>query len=256
MSPLTWRAFLHGPDAYREAGLWHPLTAISAAFAVIVAGQSVPVLGMALLSMRLQTNGGQNGSGGAVQVGEPETLWLLLASQTALVLLTLALASLRRSQPMSLLHLGWPDGGLRAFGFAFLLMLPLLVAFNGLAYGLSPDGFVADFREFIRMAKGPDPLVSMLTIAAGAPAWEEMLFRGFLLGPLCGAFGFWPGAALVSGGWSLLHLNYSLAGLAEVFLMGLYFAWLLRRTGSLWVPMACHAVYNASLFLVMRHLAV
>ncbi|MBS0241753.1 MAG: CPBP family intramembrane metalloprotease, partial [Proteobacteria bacterium] len=38
----------------------------------------------------------------------------------------------------------------------------------------------------------------------------------------------------------------------EVFVLGIYFAWLLKRTGSLWVPIACHALYNGVLFAAMR----
>jgi membrane protease YdiL (CAAX protease family) len=37
-------------------------------------------------------------------------------------------------------------------------------------------------------------------------------------------------------------------------MIGLFFAWLLRQTGSLWVPISCHAAYNALLFLALRYL--
>jgi membrane protease YdiL (CAAX protease family) len=49
-----------------------------------------------------------------------------------------------------------------------------------------------------------------------------------------------------------LHAGYSAVGLVEVFSIGLIFSWLLWRTGSLWVPIFCHAVYNILVVLVLR----
>ena len=42
-----------------------------------------------------------------------------------------------------------------------------------------------------------------------------------------------------------------MAGLAEVFLIGLYFSWLIKKTGSLRVPLFCHAIYNLSVILLL-----
>lgn len=254
MTPLTFHAFLCGPDSYRPQDRWHPLAAALAAVGVIAAGQSVPILGVAWMAAR---SGGMTPGAGDREVfrlGEPETAWLMLASQVVLVLLTLALARFYRMRASDTLHLVPPVGRMRAFVFAILLMIPLLGAFNGIAYWVSPEGYVADFRQLVDLTKGSAPLAAFLAIAVGAPAWEELLFRGFLLGPLAFAFGYWPAAILVAALWTGLHLSYSLAGLTEVFLIGLYFSWLLKRTGSLWVPMACHAAYNACLFAALYYL--
>ncbi len=255
MSRLTVRAFLSGPDSVRNAGHWHPLAALTAAVLVIAAGQSVPIMAIALLGSRAPR--GNTGAGPTAEnsvLSDAEVGWLLIASQATLALLTIAVAAMHRAQPRDVLHLDWPQGGWRAFLYAFLLMLPLLLLFNGLAYAISPEGYAADFRQFKALAQSSTPWASFAAIGVGAPLWEELLFRGFLLGPFSVAIGFWPAALLVSGAWTLLHWGYSLAGLTEVFLIGLYFAWLLRRTGSLWVPIACHAAYNATLFMAMRHL--
>jgi CAAX protease family protein len=83
---------------------------------------------------------------------------------------------------------------------------------------------------------------------------EELLFRGFLLAALAGsAVGFWPGALIVTGLWTVLHAGYSPAGIVEVFLIGLYFSWLLWRTGSLRVAIFCHAFYNSLVVLALRY---
>jgi len=45
--------------------------------------------------------------------------------------------------------------------------------------------------------------------------------------------------------------GYSIAGLVEVSLIGLLFSWLLWRTGSLRVPIFCHALYNTLIVVVL-----
>ena len=59
-------------------------------------------------------------------------------------------------------------------------------------------------------------------------------------------------AALFStAAWTLMHMGYSILGLAEVFMIGLYFCWLMWRFGNLWLTIALHAFYNGAQFLVL-----
>ena len=51
--------------------------------------------------------------------------------------------------------------------------------------------------------------------------------------------------------WTMLHSDYSAPGMIEVGIIGLYFSWLLYRTGSLRVTIFCHAVYNSMLILAL-----
>ena len=53
--------------------------------------------------------------------------------------------------------------------------------------------------------------------------------------------------------WTALHAGYSAVGIVEVFLIGLFFSWLLWRTGSLRVAIFCHALYNSLIVLVLRY---
>jgi membrane protease YdiL (CAAX protease family) len=90
-----------------------------------------------------------------------------------------------------------------------------------------------------------------LAVIVGAPLAEELLFRGFLLPALTKTRrGFWGAAVVTTIGWTALHF-YSIAGLIEVFMIGVYFAWLVRRYGTLWLPMALHALYNGLQFAVL-----
>jgi membrane protease YdiL (CAAX protease family) len=57
--------------------------------------------------------------------------------------------------------------------------------------------------------------------------------------------GFLGTAILTTVLWTALHAGYSAFGMLEVLGIGFYFSWLLIRTGSLWVTILCHAIYNS-----------
>jgi membrane protease YdiL (CAAX protease family) len=98
---------------------------------------------------------------------------------------------------------------------------------------------------FLPMIQAPMWPVTALAVGIGAPISEELLFRGFLLSALARwRAGYWPAAIVANVAWTSFHLGYSVAGLLEVFLGGLFFSWLLWRTGSLWLPMIGHALTN------------
>lgn len=87
-----------------------------------------------------------------------------------------------------------------------------------------------------------------------APAYEELLFRRVLFGRLWAAGMPWMGLFLSSAAFALVHeLPGTTAGsgweTAQLWLiygtMGAAFAWLYRRTGTLWAPIAAHALNNA-----------
>jgi membrane protease YdiL (CAAX protease family) len=56
--------------------------------------------------------------------------------------------------------------------------------------------------------------------------------------------------------WTGLHFGYSLVGLFEVFLIGLYFAWLMFRFGNLRLTILLHALYNGLQMAVLMSLPV
>ncbi len=253
MSGLTFGRFLSGPPAFQPTAAWPPWPAVLATIGILIVGQTLPAAIVVLLPVGQLMPAGVASAPTHV-LAEGTGLFLLLFSQCAIVLLTLAVAGLYGGAPRTVLLMRPPEGGVMAFAYALVLMVPLLVIVNALAYALSPAGFLSDFAQFRTLAQTPAPLPAALGIIVGAPLWEEMLFRGFLLVPLVGLVGLWPAAALVSVAWTALHFGYSIAGLTEVFLIGLYFGWLLLRTGSVWVPMLCHAAYNGVLFGVLRFL--
>ncbi|WP_240635145.1 CPBP family intramembrane glutamic endopeptidase [Lysobacter enzymogenes] len=86
-----------------------------------------------------------------------------------------------------------------------------------------------------------------------APAYEELLFRRVLFGRLWAAGRPWLGLVLSSVAFALVHEPPGLgagrgAGVLALWavytLMGAVFAWIYRRSGSLWVPYLAHAGNN------------
>jgi membrane protease YdiL (CAAX protease family) len=112
----------------------------------------------------------------------------------------------------------------------------------------------ADVRPLVDLVRGPSwPLVAAV-VAVGAPLAEELVFRGFLLSALARTpLGFWGAALLANLPWTALHWGYSTVGLLEVFVIGLFFSWLLWRSGSLRVPIVCHAIFNGLVLLMLRY---
>ena len=97
------------------------------------------------------------------------------------------------------------------------------------------------------------------TIAAGvlivvaAPFSEEVFFRGFIFGGLRGRLSF-PVAAVFSGViFGLFHFTGpgSIAVVPQLAFLGFALAWLYEETGSIYPPMAVHAVNNALAFAIL-----
>jgi membrane protease YdiL (CAAX protease family) len=118
--------------------------------------------------------------------------------------------------------------------------------------GLQRDLFPANLRaSMVRYAGWP---LAILSIAIVVPIAQEIWFRGLLLPALAQTrLGFWGAALLTSALFAAAHLWHAgLTALVPVFLGGLFLAWTLGLTGSLWVPIAIHVSYNLLTLLWMR----
>jgi membrane protease YdiL (CAAX protease family) len=117
---------------------------------------------------------------------------------------------------------------------------------------LQPGTVYQDLRPFQELLKGDAVYLMLSVIMIGAPLSEELLFRGFLFSGLAKSrLGLAGTAVLTTLLWTGLHAGYSAFGLIEVLGIGLYFSWLLIRTGSVWVTIFCHAVYNSIVALAL-----
>ena len=139
--------------------------------------------------------------------------------------------------------------GLAAWGFrrptlAFFWVIPLaLVVVYTVTY--AHDIFVNPEQQALldHFPKTPAG-VALLTLLAVvmAPLFEELFFRGFLFRGLARSWG-WPLAAVVSGAiFGAVHQQLTV--FIPLFALGFVLAWTYKRTGSLWTPIALHAVFN------------
>lgn len=133
------------------------------------------------------------------------------------------------------------------FGQVFLTLLLCYAAF--FAYSaitralpfeiLRPESNVPQ-RLFDNKAVVPLAVFFILIVA---PLTEEMFFRGFIYQGLASAWGFWPGA--VASGLAFGSIHGSVGLIVPITAISVAFAWVLRRTGSLWNSIAAHFFFNA-----------
>jgi uncharacterized protein len=77
--------------------------------------------------------------------------------------------------------------------------------------------------------------------------YEEFQFRGYTQFTLGDGIGYWPAAVLLSLGFGGVHLfnpGEKRLGAAAVVMIGLLFAFALRRTGNLWLAVGWHASFD------------
>lgn len=243
-------AFMRGPPAYTPGTPWGPLWAALATLVIIVASAvgAVLLLGSAFVA-------------GTPEPGQGPTLWrqdmsalaTLAVWQAMAIVLTVAASALFGGKVREVLALRAPAGSGFVYLKAVALMAALQLVVGSVQYTLFPQDMYADLRPLARLF-GEQWVLALLVVGLGAPLSEELLFRGFLLSALARSrLGFTGGAVLTTAWWTALHAGYSTAGIFEVFLIGLFFSWLLWRTGSLLVPIFCHGLYNSLIVLVLRH---
>jgi membrane protease YdiL (CAAX protease family) len=86
-------------------------------------------------------------------------------------------------------------------------------------------------------------LATFLAVAVVGPLAEEAFFRGFVFTGLARRWGPWLGAVASALPFAVLHGEVSL--MVPAFASGLLFAWVFRRSGSLWPAVLAHAAQNA-----------
>lgn len=77
--------------------------------------------------------------------------------------------------------------------------------------------------------------------------FEEFLFRGYTLYTLAEGIGFWPAAVVLSAVFAAIHrknIGEDWVGVGGVLLVGLFWSFTLKRTGSLWFALGMHAAFD------------
>ncbi len=136
-------------------------------------------------------------------------------------------------------------------GAAGLVVLPVVVGYGVIQriMGQSPAN-----DPILPLLIIPDTRLAkaLLLIAVGVlvPALEETLFRGILFGGLRRQWAFWPAVLIAAVIFAIAHLN--LSGFVVYMILGLLFAYLFERSGSVVTAWAAHASFNIfNLMLVL-----
>lgn len=142
------------------------------------------------------------------------------------------------------LALHWPSWKQLLFGAVGLILI--VVAWETMSRSLGREatpGFMTDLLKSGR-DKGA-ALMLLFAFSVAAPMSEEVLARGFLFRGWSASFLRVPGAIILSSlVWTIVHLQYDMYFLAEVFSIGLWFGYMRHRAGSLWLTIVLHALNN------------
>ena len=180
------------------------------------------------------------------------------------------LTKVRGGVPVKILALRWPDlgwlgwlcavGGFMVAMYGAIYIIVTVFQIDLAQYtpgpdGQSPSSGSAGLVKEAMFDMANEPLLFWLAFPAvsiGAPLAEEFVFRGQLFAALARTRAGFSGATLITSAlWSLMHMTEPWFAVGVIFMMGLALGALLSRFGSLWVTMACHAMWNGTYSLVI-----
>lgn len=124
------------------------------------------------------------------------------------------------------------------WGFVAITVCLVLIA---ALHGVSLSGTASSGQVLIKYAVVWG-IVFLLTGFA-----EEFIFRGYSQFTLTTGIGFWPAAIVSSIAFGCFHLGNpgeSWPGLLTVVLIGFFFCFTLRRTGTIWFAVGLHAAWD------------
>jgi len=122
----------------------------------------------------------------------------------------------------------------------------LLLAFEAVTWLMGRDSVPPFMVDIYRTARASNVLILFaVAVAVAAPLGEELAFRGFLFrGWAASPLGVAGTVVLTSVLWSLLHVQYDLILIAQIFGIGLVLGWVRARSGSSALTIGLHAANN------------
>lgn len=119
-------------------------------------------------------------------------------------------------------------------------------------------GVVVDLREepLLRalMPRSPRERGTFAVLSLAAGVGEELAYRGYVIGVLSGVIGTFGAAVVSTVVFGVLHVYQGILGMARTAVLGGLLAGVFLLSGSLWPPIAAHAVLDILLgiFLAER----
>ncbi len=243
-------SLLGGPARYRPETGWSPLRATLMTIFILAVSAIGGLAAFFVLAIVRDPS--------MAELAGPSDppVWMMLLAQFVMQAVTVAMAlwaaTMFAGDRNAALSLSPVRGGGLTIAKAFVVLTIVSGAFTVIAWNFAYDDIIKDLSDLWPLMKGEFWWLMLLVAVIGAPLSEEILFRGFLQSALAKSqLGFWGAALLTNTAWTALHAGYTTTGLIDVFIAGLVFSWLLWRTGSLWVPIICHGLYNGLIFAVL-----
>ncbi len=143
-------------------------------------------------------------------------------------------------------YLGLKGFSFRDFLVGFLVLAALIAVTDGTSYLVGIEvvpTFEVDTWTSARANVWRWPLLIAVVIVG--PAGEEVLFRGFLFRGWVTPD--WRGiiaVLVITLIWSLMHIQYDLFGITQVFVTGLVLGWIRWRSGSTALTILLHMLVN------------
>jgi hypothetical protein len=174
-----------------------------------------------------------------------KVLFFSILAQAIAIIAATWIITRKRGVPWS--KLGWRGNGhMAAIGLGVGVAIFLLVQLLGWLFAIQSGSGSTNglFAGAMTQQRSLYTLPALL-LASGilAPLSEELFFRGVLYTGLSNSFGSAIGIMVSSAIFTVLHGDFSLAALL-IFIAGIVFALLYKKSGSLMVPIIAHGVHN------------
>ena len=170
-----------------------------------------------------------------------------------------AYLGITKRRPISFLGLG-QQGPWRVLGQAVVGLIVALIVMNAVDFALhhwvlhsaAPEqSDQAIVQTFLQTGSRATQIVLIVSACVVAPLMEELMYRGMIFGLARSIIGARLAAIFGASVFALAHAD-AVAAL-PLFLLALAFTIMYVRTGSLLVPVAMHALFNALNLWEMSH---
>ena len=227
------------PDVGTPWGLWATL-----GFGAVIAGLylGVQIVGV-IVFVAVEAAGGRNVDLEALATDGVLFGAISLAASLAGAAAVVGCTALRRGISIAdYLHLDWP--GIRKLALWTVLLVGIFWPLEWVRTGPLGQPDVPD--SMLEVYRNCDFLpILWLAIVVGAPLGEEFFFRGFLfegirhsrLGPIAAV-------VICAITWAVIHFQYNVIDVGLIFFAGLFLGVARLKTGSLWVAVFLHFVWN------------
>ncbi len=130
------------------------------------------------------------------------------------------------------------------------LPLQLMVALSGIPFGIA-EFYILRPSPLIDSLTWEGVLLPALILLVGTGFAEELVFRGVMQRSAGEALGRW-GWVYIAVFFAALHIGYlSVIECGFVLVVGLFFGWVIQKTGSLLGITLSHGITNIGLYLII-----